>query len=275
MIEKSDKNGRVAGHTLTAEHSVSQELGVHGPRWAGIFDGYFSDAAIARPLLNAVEESINIIRPDVVADLGGGTGFLLANLLRCGPRPVRLVNVDLSEKQLAACTDRRIVKLQTSIENVERRQLLAGEGRLLLMARSMLHYFSSAGLDPLLKHLRGQMKPGEYFVHQSACFACQKDADLMNLLYERMDTGKRFFTNDELAARLENAGFATRAVAIAPPLLMSSTDLGERYGLGPEQTEAIGREIEELFGCEQEVFAREGREFRATLCYCVFTCKAV
>ena len=117
--------------------------------------------------------------------------------------------------------------------------------------------------------------PGEFFVHQSACFSRQGDADLMNLLYERMGTGKWFFTKYVLLARLEKAGFAVRAAALAPSLEMSSADLGERYGLGPERMAAIGREIEGIFGNDLEVFTREKNEFRATLRYCIFTCEAV
>jgi len=275
LTEEFGENGVATRLPISAEQSVSRELGVHGSRWAGIFDGYFSDAAVARPLLDAVERAVEASRPDVLADLGGGTGFLLAELLRRGLRSIRPVVVDLSEKRLAACTDGRIAKLQASLDEVGRRQLLAGGERLLLMSRSTLHYFGLSGIDPLLKHLRDQLLPGEFFVHQSACFARQRDADLMNHLYERMDTGKWFFTKDELLARLEKAGFAVRAAALAPSLEMSSADLGERYDLGPERMAAIGRKIEESFANDLEIFAREKNEFRATLCYCIFTCEAV
>lgn len=277
MSEQSKrKNGASAtGKNATAEQSVLRELGVHGQRWAEVFDGFFSDANAAGPLLDAVEKAIEFGKPDVLADLGGGTGFLLAELLQRGLLTVRLVDVDLSEKQLSVCANGGIVKLQSPLNQVTRRQLLAGEERLLLMSRSMLHYFGRDGIDPLLKHLRMQLHPGEFFVHQSACFARQGDADLMNLLYERMETGKWFFTRDELAARLQRAGFAVRAASPAPPLQMSSADLRERYGLGPEEKVAIGREIVEKFGCGQKIFTREGDEFRATLCYSIFTCEAV
>ncbi len=147
-MEKSGEKRVATRPPISAGQSVSRELGVHGPRWARIFDGYFSDAAVARPLLEAVEKAIEISRPSVAADLGGGTGFLLAELLRRGLRSVRPVVVDLSEKQLAACTDGRIAKLQASLDKVERRQLLAGEERLLLMSRSTLHYFGSAWPRP-------------------------------------------------------------------------------------------------------------------------------
>ncbi|RQW78404.1 MAG: class I SAM-dependent methyltransferase [Methanothrix sp.] len=275
MNEQLGRKNMTTSKITTAEQSVSRELGVHGHRWAGVFDGYFSDANVARPLLDAVEKAIEVSKPDVLADLGGGTGFLLAELLRRGMNSVRLVDVDLSEKQLSACANGRIAKLQSPLNQVTRRQLMAGEGKLLLMSRSMLHYFGRDGIDPLLKHLHRQLNPGEIFVHQSACFARQEDADLMSHLYERMETGKWFFTTDELTARLENAGFSVRAVTLAPSLEMSSVDLGERYDLDEEEKAAIRMEIEEKFGCGQKIFAREGKEFRATLCYCIFTCEAM
>jgi predicted TPR repeat methyltransferase len=172
------------------EKPVRKELGVHGQRWASIFDGYFSDPEAARPLVEAVERATDASRPVVAADLGGGTGFVLAELLRRGLKGVRLVNVEVSEKQLTACEDSSIVPLRASADRFERCQLVEEDERLLLMARSVLHYFGEAGLDPLLQHLRGQLRPGELFVHQSACYQRQKDADLMNHLYQRMETGK-------------------------------------------------------------------------------------
>jgi len=127
------------------EESVQKELEVHGQRWASIFDGYFSDPEVARPLVEAVERAIDASRPAVVADLGGGTGFVLEELLRRGLRGIRLVNVDVSEKQLGVCEERRIVPLRASADKVVRHQLLGEDERLLLMARSMFHYFGRSG----------------------------------------------------------------------------------------------------------------------------------
>ena len=115
------------GKSATAVQSVLRESGVHGQRWAEVFDGYFSDADVAGPLLDAVEKAIDVGKPDVLADLGGGTGFLLAQLLRRGLQKVRLVDVDLSEKQLSVCANGGIVKLQSPLNQVTRRQLLAGD----------------------------------------------------------------------------------------------------------------------------------------------------
>ncbi len=261
--------------SISHEDSVRKELVVHSQRWASIFDGYFSDPEAARPLVEAVERAIDASRSVVAADLGGGTGFILKELLRRGLKGVRLVNVDVSEKQLAAHNDCRIVLLRASVDRVVRRQLVAEDERLLLMARSVLHYFGEVGLDPLLQHLRGQLRPEELFVHQSACYHLQKDADLMNHLYQRMETGKWFFTEEKLKERLEHAGFLVREVIPAPRLEMRSLDLGERYGLGPEQRISLGREIGQLYDPSPETFVCNEDGFIAWLHFSIFTCEAV
>ncbi len=259
---------------MIENQSVLKELAVHGPRFASLFDGYFSNPDVARPLVEAVERAIDASRPEVVADLGGGTGFILEELLRRGLQGVRLVNVEVSPKQLSVCNDDRIVILQATIDKVTRSDLQAEDAKLLLIARSVLHYFGRLGLDPMLKHLHGQLRPGEYFVHQSGAFLHQRDADLINHLYARMGTEKWFFTVDELKSRLGDAGFIVHEVIPAPKLEMSSVEMGERYGLSPEQRASIGREIERLFGLNRDVFTFNGNEFNAFLHASIFTCEA-
>ncbi len=99
--------------------SISKEMIIHGPRWATIFDGYFSNSEIAQPLVKAVEQAIDATHAEAVADIGGGTGFILKELLRRGLKGVRLVDVDASPKQLSACNDDRIVALQASADKGE------------------------------------------------------------------------------------------------------------------------------------------------------------
>jgi SAM-dependent methyltransferase len=257
--------------------SISKEMIVHGPRFASVFGGYFSDPDIALPLVEAVQRIIDVTHPQVLADLGGGTGFILEELLRRGLQGVRLVNVEASPKQLAACTDSRIVPLPASVDRVTRRELLAEDtnGKLLLIARAVLHYFGRSSIDPLLRHLKDQLRPGEFFVHQSGAFKHQQDADVINHLYARMDTGKWFFTIDELKSRLDDAGFVVHEIIPAPGLEMGSDDLGERYGLSLEQRASIGKEIERLFGQNREVFVCNGGEFIVRLHTTIFVCEAV
>jgi len=188
---------------------IDREAGVQGPRWHTVHEGYFADAAIARPFVEAVRRAAIVCRPDVVADLGGGTGFILCRLQAADlGGDVRLVNVDLSATQLAECDDRHIECLPLSAAHVSRRDLNVGNGRLMLIMRSLLHYFGGEGLRPLLGHLVAQLAAGEMFVHQTACFAERRDADCLNLLYQKMGTDKWYPTLGELRETLEASGLA-------------------------------------------------------------------
>lgn len=258
------------------EESVRREMKIHGTRWGSFHHHYFSDPEVAEPLTEAIFRAIEAARPDVIADLGGGTGFLLRELLRRRPLPgVWLVDVDVSDRQLAACNDERIERLAASASTVARRDLVAEDRRLLLVARSILHYFGNSGLLPLLRHLRGQLCEGELFVHQSACFADERNASCLNRVYEMMKTEKWYFTVNDLKAALKKAGFLLCDVGPAPPLRLDSDDLAERYGLGAELVASIREEVGREFGERPGVFASAGEGFTAWLHYSIFTCRAV
>ena len=258
------------------EDSVKREMKIHGQRWGSFHHRYFSDPEVAEPLTAAILSSVDAARPDVIADLGGGTGFLLRELLRRRPLPgVRLVDVDVSDRQLSACDDVRIERFAASASTVARRDLVEDDQRLLLVARSLLHYFGRVGLLPLLRHLRSQLCEGEIFVHQSACFADQVDAACLNRIYGMMGTEKWYFTIDELEAALEKAGFSLCDVGPAPPLRLDSGDLAERYGLGADLVASIREGAGREFGERPEVFISTGEGFTAWLHYSIFTCRAV
>jgi len=257
------------------EESVRREMKIHGQRWESFHHHYFSDPKVAEPLTEPILRAVDADRPDVIADLGGGTGFLLKELLRRRPLPgVRLVDVDVSDRQLSACNDVRIERLEASAAAVARRDLLAEDQRLLLVARSILHYFGNSGLLPLLRHLRGQLREGEFFVHQSACFADERDASCLNRIYEMMKTEKWYNTVDEMEAALEKAGFSLSEVRAAAPLQLDSGDLAERYGLGADLVASIREEVGREFGQRPGVFASTGEGFTAWLHYSIFTCRA-
>ena len=148
------------------------EAALYGSRWEHIHQGYFSDPEVAAPLVKAVLGAFSASRPDVVADLGGGTGFLLGQLMeKCGAQAACFINVDDSAMQLSDTPDDAILCLPCHIQNLTRQDLLFDdEGSLMFCMRSLLHYFGRKGLHPALRHLRRQMQPGEFFVHQTACF---------------------------------------------------------------------------------------------------------
>jgi hypothetical protein len=83
------------------EDHIGTEKIVYGQHWGTMHGGYFSDHAIARPLIETAKGILAKSPVDVVVDLEGGTGFLLNQLVshRIGAN-MALVNIDCSEAQL-------------------------------------------------------------------------------------------------------------------------------------------------------------------------------
>jgi SAM-dependent methyltransferase len=260
----------------TQEHSVSQEIHVHGRRWETIHGGYFSDPEAARPLVEAILQAIDQSPPKVIADLGGGTGIILKELLRRRALiDVRLVNIDISPRQLQECQDQRITPMLASVAQITRQDLAPCESGLLLIARGILHYFSRPDQRQLLKHLRAQQQEGELFVHHTSCFQNREDAQCLSLLYERMGTQKWYGTHAEMDSLLMEEGWSVSNVRPAPSILLDSSDLAERYSISSQQITSIREEIDEKYGQRPEVFTFTEDGFRAWLHAFVFTCHAV
>jgi len=81
---------------------INREESVHGEQWGELHGGYFSDPANSAAFVERVKDLLNESHPDVVVDLGGGTGFLLSQLAvqeLC--KDLTLVNLDCSDVQLA------------------------------------------------------------------------------------------------------------------------------------------------------------------------------
>jgi SAM-dependent methyltransferase len=254
---------------------VDRESGIQGSRWQDLHQGYFSHSGIADPLVDFASGVIAVDRPDVVVDLGGGTGRLLQLLSEQHPeRRVRLVNADLSAKQLAECDRDQIETLEVSALKIRREDIRVGDGRLLFLMRSLLHYFGRDGLAPLLRHLRSQMKSGELFVHQTACFADEQDAQCANRLYELMRTDKWYPTIDELRRSLEGSGLDVMDVRHAPPLALESSELMDRYQLSAADVLAIRDDLTGRAGGNTGVLKTTGDGFIAWLHYSIFVCRA-
>ena len=254
---------------------VGRETRSHGKPWDSLHDGYFSDPCIAAPLIRKIRDGIASSKPDVIVDLGGGTGFLLQQLIRSNlVAGIQLLNVDVSPRQLERASDRKIRTIQRSLTDFVRADAAGPGKRILFIMRSVLHYYGREGLDPVLKHLRAQMQTGELFVHQTACSDEQADADFINLLYGRMDTGKWYPMAGEFVQTLEKCGWAVDSVSPAPALLVTSGDLGTRYGISPDRMNAIRSELAQRFAEKRGVFEMTSDGFRAYLHYKLFTCVA-
>jgi SAM-dependent methyltransferase len=254
---------------------VKKEKDSHGRQWNTLHGGYFSDPEVASPLVKVIFEAIRISRAEVIVDFGGGTGFLLHELIRNNVAPdIRLVDVDISERQLAAICHDLIVPVQAKLTEFTRGDADSEAKRFLFIMRSALHYHGRKGLAPLLKHLRSQMKSGEFFIHQTACFERVVDARLMNTLYKRMGTGKWYPTVGHLCECLEKAGWKIRSASPAMALPLTSKELGRRYGLGKDRLFEIRDDLAGTFGERKEVFSLRPGGFIAYLHYRIFTCVA-
>jgi len=255
--------------------ATDNEKSLYGRRWNLVHEGYFSDPTVAAPFVSAIEGAINASHPSVVADLGGGTGFIVAILAeREKQGDIVFLDVDISPEQLAQARDPHISCVACSIPELQRQRLLAREGTLLACMRSVLHYFGEAGLKPVLRHLRSQMHAGEYLVHQTASFARARDQEILNRLYEGMDTGKWYPTLDELALALREEGWEIEAVESAPSLVLTMPELAQRYSIDREVLMSLGREILAIYGPTPGTFTPAAEGFTAWLSYHIVTCRA-
>lgn len=255
---------------------IRKEKGSHGRQWDKLHGGYFSDPAVAAPLINIVSDTIDISKPEVIVDLGGGTGFLLNELTKRDIDPdIRLVNVDISERQLAAICHNRILPVQRELTGFVRENADRETKRFLFIMRSELHYHGHKGLLPLLRHLRSQMKTSEFFVHQTACFQRDRDAQCLNRLYKNMGTSKWYPTVKHLCECMESAGWSIMSINPAPALPLTSEELGKRYGLSKHRLLQIRDELVDRFGDKENVFSLTPDGFVAYLHYRIFTCVTV
>jgi len=256
------------------DFNLNSEVKIHGTRWNTFHDGYFSDLNIALPFLETISREIRSAKPSVVADLGGGTGFILSEISKRHPQAgLRFINVDISPKQLCECDDKNISSLQMSITEVERNSLIKDNGSLMLIIRSVLHYMGYEGVIPFLKHLRNQLNPGEILIHQTACFETIKEADCINRLYSLMRTPKWYPTIASLCQTLKETGWDVLSYSPAPDLLLKSADLAERYSLKEENIFQICSELGNNYDLPA-IFKTDGRKFGAYLKYSIFTCQA-
>ena len=254
---------------------LGAEKVVHGQAWGALHDGYFSDPAVARPLVETASAILAASPADVIVDLGGGTGFLLSQLAASGAcTGADLVNLDCSETQLALAGKESVSRICASIDGFRRGDLVAMESRVFFMMRSVFHYVGEGGLSPLLRHLRAQAKAGEFFVHQTASFAHQKEADFINDLYRRMHTDKWYPTVGALQKLLADAGWRVTATIPAPTLRLTSEDLARRYALDTRDLANIRDMMAKTPDPIDKVARLTTSGFEAYLHYWVYTCVA-
>ena len=254
---------------------INREESVHGKQWGELHGGYFSDPAIAQPFVERVRDALMESRPDVVVDLGGGTGFLLSQLAAlglCGT--LSLVNLDGSDVQLASAREAGIACIRAMVTDFRRSDIGQEDKRFFFMMRSVLHYFGEVGLFPALLHLHSQAREGEFFVHQTASFEDKGDAACLNALYRHMHTDKWYTTVSELKSSMTKAGWRATDMSPAPSLLLTSEDLARRYSLRMNDVMQIRNVMTQEFGGQTNVFGVLAHGFWAKLHYYIYTCVA-
>lgn len=256
---------------------VNRETGSHGSMWNQMHGGYFSSPEIARPFVEKITENIAISQPDVVTDLGGGTGFLLNQVaLNIDFKNLKMINLELSSEQLDSLINNKIIPFPGSIGSFKRNQLDKSNKKFLFISRSTLHYSGFEGLVPLLKHIRKQMAEGEYFIHQTACFSETKDANSINLLYKLMGTNKWFPTLEMMGEILPEAGYKIASLSTAPTLNLTSKSLMARYKFDKQKMEEIKSTILNKYAQNKNGVFKFGQDgFTAQLNYKIFCCKAI
>ena len=254
---------------------INREESVHGEQWGELHGGYFSDPAIALPFVERVKDLLNESHPDVVVDLGGGTGFLLSQLAvqeLC--KDLTLVNLDCSDVQLATARRAGITSVRALVTDFCRSDVGPENKRFFFIMRSVLHYFGEAGLLPVLHHLHSQAREGEIFVHQTASFENERDAACLNALYRHMNTDKWYPTVSKLESSVTKAGWRLTDMSVAPKLLLTSEDLCRRYALQMADVMRIRNVMEQEFGGQSSVFGVLPNGFWAKLHYRIYTCVA-
>jgi SAM-dependent methyltransferase len=254
---------------------IKKEEGVHGTHWNAVHGGYFSDPMVAAPLVQKIKDLAGKSRTEVIVDLGGGTGFLLSQLLVAGVEPgVSLVNLDDSTTQLDFARETGVSCIRGSVGSFLRREVGPQEGRFLFIMRSVLHYFGEDGLRPVLRHLRAQAKPGECFVHQTASFCRRRDANCLNELYKMMGTQKWYPTVDFLCECLRAEGWQVLEVLPVLPLQLTCDDLMQRYHLDQKDVLHIRDRLSQNSLVSDEVFKKTDDGFCAFLHYWIYVCTA-
>jgi hypothetical protein len=254
---------------------INREIGAHGDQWDSMHDGYFSDVAVARPFIATITKYLSESDSEVVVDLGGGTGFILRELVaKSLTKKIVPVNMDCSSTQLNAMAGSCICCLNRLISEFNRSDLSPFGRRFFFIMRSVLHYFGKDGLIPVLQHIRDQAQTGEMFIHQTACFENRADAQWINALYREMGTPKWYPLADELHDKMAKANWKNVDMFPAPPLKLLSAELGQRYGLDAQTLMKIRSTLFDEFGSSRNVFQPTSDGFTAYLHYYIFVVRA-
>lgn len=261
---------------MNVNDQINREISVHGQKWNEMHEGYFSSPVVAHPLVETITKYLLDSPANLLVDLGGGTGFILLELITKGvTNNIIPVNLDCSETQLEAMEKSGIFCVNRSISDFTRNDLSSLDKNIFFIMRSVLHYFGKDGLIPIFRHIRNQARGKEIFIHQTACFENAEEARCINFLYREMRTQKWYPTISELHDSMAITDWQMIDTCPAPSLRLTSEALGQRYGLDLQSLEKICSRVKGQFGEIENVFQISPGGFVAYLHYRICVSKAV
>ncbi|TFG56458.1 MAG: class I SAM-dependent methyltransferase [Methanomassiliicoccus sp.] len=175
--------------------------------------------------------------------------------------------MDISDEQLDVCRKSGLDTLHCSALELQREALIPEGESLMLISRSVMHYFGKEGQEHFLSSMRSVMKEGEMLVQQAACFASKEEKECMNELYPMMGVDKFYMTPDELRVAHERNGWKVVDVLPASPLDLCSEDLAERYALGDDDLKRMCETLRRFGLNQQDVFDVGDDRFRGPFTY--------
>ena len=256
-------------------YDIGRENHVYGAAWGAQSHGYFADPAIAAPYMAAIMRASREATPDAIVDLGGGTGFICSQVVDAGlPESVRLFSMDESEVQLAACVHPRVTPMRGALQSFRRADAVEGDGRLMVICRSVLHYGGAAGVEPWVRHVRSQMREGEWFVHQSGCSNDPVVTEVLNRFFALMNADKWVPQRDEFVSLLARSGFSTEEDFKVEPVGMYSNEVTVRYKVDEDALCEIGAKLRSWCAGRPEAYSDTPGGFVFRFPYRVFMCRA-
>lgn len=257
-------------------YEIKRETHVHGKLWGKVAFGYFSNKRMAKDYVAAIMRVARDCKPSAIVDLGGGTGFIFEQLVEAGlAENIKLVVLDESESQLAMCKHPRITPMKGAFQSFRRADIMDETGSMMLICRSVLQYAGIFGQKPWLNHVRSQMKPGEWFVHQAGCSGDIEGALELDVLFELMGVDKWVPHKEALARLLVQAGFEITDDFYMPPVEMISEELIVRYGVSPEALARVEVALRRTCSNRPDLFKVTPTGFIFNFPYRVFLCKAI
>ena len=200
-----------------------------GDRWYNDHIDYFSDPDVARPYIGAIIDIMVSQRPNVLADIGGGSGSITSQLAeRDAWKKVRFMNLDLSyenghisrgEGPFSSCGYRAELKREELVEEGQ---------RLMMINRSPLQTLGVDNQRPFISRIRRLMRPGEAIVMQVSCFDSEEAKDCMNTIQSLMGTGDWYPTRSLVESMMNASDWEVLGWNDSPPM--------ENQVRGPEGT---------------------------------------